>query len=110
MGTNELILTKTQAGLEVTRGTGVAATRILNGELTPKIERSLNWGKVHTGSFVGRRRAAQGRIKPSFSYAEEATFEDIPWWAQLFAKAPVTGVTDAGTPPGYTYSFAPDLV
>jgi hypothetical protein len=36
-----------------------------------------------------------------------ATFEDLPWWAQLFLKGGVTGVSDAGTPPAYTYTYAP---
>lgn len=107
MGTNELILTKTQAGIESTRGTNVAATRILYGQLQPNLQRALTTYTSHTGTYEGRRVPAYSRLKPTFSYTETATFQDLPWWMQLAVKGGVTGVTDGGSPAAYTYDFDP---
>jgi len=107
----EVFQEKTQAGIESTHGTGVAATRILNGVLTPfPIDRGLVWSEVHNGSYVSRQKASYPRFMPTTSYSESVTYEDLAWWAQMFAEGGVTGVTDGGNPnPAYTYAFDPDL-
>ena len=107
----EVFQEKSQAGIESTHGTGVAATRILNGVLTPfPVDRGLVWSEVHNGSYVARQKASYGRFMPTTSYSEALTFEDLPWWAQMFAEGGVTGGTDGGSPnPAYTYDFDPDL-
>lgn len=106
----EVIQEKVQAGIESTKGTGVAATRILNGVLTPfPIDRNLVWSQVHNGSYVGRQKASYGRVMPETTYSEAVSYEDLAWWAQFFAAGGVTGVTDGGSPPAYNYTFNPDL-
>lgn len=109
MPTNEVILLKNQAGIEVTRGTAVAATRKVYADITPSIDRTLNWGRSRTGTYDARRRPSYSRIRPTFSGVDSATYEDLAWWGQLMWKGGVTGVTDGGTPPGYTYTFLPTL-
>lgn len=107
MATNEDILTLQQAGIEGTRGTGVAATRKLYGQLTPSYVRPLVFYNSQTGTYEQRRAASYARAKPSFSYVEECSYEDLPWWAQFFMKGSVTGVTDAASPPAFLYTFTP---
>lgn len=106
-GTNEDILTLQQAGIETTRGTGVAATRKLYGQLTPSLTRTLVFYNSQTGTYEQRRAPAYGRTKPTFSYVEECTYEDLPWWAQFFMKGGVTGATDGNATPAYLYTFVP---
>lgn len=62
-----------------------------------------------SGTFHGRRRAAYGRAKVGFTALDLATFEDLPWWMKLGLKGGVTGTTDGGTPPAYTYAFDPTI-
>ena len=108
MGTNELILLKNQAGIEAVRGTNVAATRKLYAQITPTYTKPLQEFSDQTGTYFDRRRAAYGLEEIGFTGLDMATFEDLPWWAQLFLKGGVTGVSDSGTPnPAYTYTFAP---
>src|SRR6478735_3229313 len=108
MATNEVILLKAQAGIEVTRGTNVAATRKVYAQITPTYNKALMEFQDTTGSFFDRRRPAYGREKVGFSAKDIATFEDLPWWAQFFLKGGVTGTSDSGTPsPGYVYTFTP---
>lgn len=108
-GTNEVILLQAQAGIETTRGTAVAATRKVYAQITPSYAKALMDFADTTGTFMDRRRAAYGREKVGFSAKDICTFEDLPWWAGLFMKGGVSGVTDAGTPPAYTYTFLPSV-
>lgn len=105
--TNEVILLQAQAGIEATRGTGVAATRKVYAQITPSYAKPLMDFSDTSGTFFDRRRAAYAREKISFSVKDIATFEDLPWWAQFFLKGGVTGSGDAGTPIAYTYTFTP---
>lgn len=108
MGTNELVLQKAQAGIESTRGTGVAATRKLYAQITPSYDRPLMDFSDQTGTYFDRRRVAYGREKVSFSAVDIATYQDLPWWLGMGLKGGVTGTSDSGTPtPAYTYTFAP---
>lgn len=111
MGTNEIILLKNQAGIETTRGTAVAATRKVYAMITPTYTRALTPFRNSTGTYEGRRRPSYAREVISFTGADEATYEDLAWWAQLGLKGGVTGVSDAGATPGpaYTYAYSPSL-
>lgn len=109
MATNETIFLKNQAGLESTRGTPVAATRIVYASIDSRIDRTLNFGRAQTGTYNARRRPSYSRIKPTFAGVDSATFEDLAWWLQLALKGGVTGTGDAGSPIAYTYSFTPSL-
>lgn len=107
--TNEVILLQAQAGLETTRGTGVTATRKVYGQFTPRYEKTLMEFQDTSGTFEPRRRAAYSRERVGFSAVDIATFEDLPWWLQMAIKGGVTGTSDGGTPPAYTYAFTPSM-
>ncbi len=107
MATNELILTKTQAAIEATRGTDLPATRIVYAKNAPKYEKALMEFQDQSGTFFDRRRAAYAREKVSFTMNDILTFEDGPWWFEQFIKGGVAPVADAGTPIAYTRTFAP---
>lgn len=109
MVANEEILKLAQAGIESTRGTGIAATRKLYAQVSPSFERAIREFTDTSGSYSARRRLAYQRQRVSFSFTDLLTFEDLPWWMQFGIKGGVAGVTDAGTPPAYTYTFQPTL-
>lgn len=109
MGANEEILRRNQAGLEVTRGTGVAATRLVYANITPNFEKPLREFSDTSGTFAARRRKAFQRERATFSLTDLATFEDLAWWMQLGMKGGVAGAGDGGTPIAYTYAFVPSL-
>lgn len=109
MSDNEVILLRGQAGIEATRGTPVAATRIVYADITPSIDRTLNFGRSRTGTYNARRRPSYSRIRPTFSAVDSATYEDLAWWLQFGLKGNVAGVGDAGTPEAFTYPFVPSL-
>lgn len=101
-------LTKLQAGLEATRGTPVAATRIqpINGYMVENIERT----KVHEqrNSFIDIYRSFQTKRSVELrGLTTSPTFEDLPWFLQSFVKGGVTGVLSAVTV--YTYTFTPTV-
>ena len=101
-------LSKFQAGLESTRGTIVAATRIqpLNGWMNENIERA----KIHEqrNSFIDIYRSLQvKRMVELRGLTTSPTFEDLPWFLQSFVKGSVTGTGSAAT--GFTYTFAPTV-
>lgn len=107
MGTNELILLTAQAGFETTRGTRVAATRKIYAQITPTYNKPVQQFQDTTGTYFDRRRIAYGIEEVGFTGLDIATYEDLPWWASLFLKGGVSGVTDSGTPDAYTYLFEP---
>lgn len=109
MGTNEIILKKVQAGLETTRGTGVATTRKVYAQVMGSYDKPLGTFEDTTGTFAARRRAIYGREQIGFTLTDIATYEDLAWHMQMAMKGGVAGVTDAGTPPAFTYSFIPSL-
>lgn len=107
MGTNETILQLNQAGLETTRGTGVAATRRLYAQVTPTYDRPLADFMDQSGTFIDRHRVAYGRERVGFNIVDIATYEDLAWWMQMGLKGGVTGSVTGTT--GYLYSFTPSL-
>jgi len=109
MPTNETILRLNQAGLETTRGTGVAATRKLYATIAPSYDRPITEFSDTSGTFEDLRRVAYQRPNIGFAATDLMTYEDTAWWFQSLIKGGVVGVTDAGTPPAYTYGFTPSL-
>ena len=105
MGTNEVVLQKSQAGIESTRGTNVAATRKLYAQITPTYERPLMDFSDQTGTYFDRRRVAYGRERVSFNAVDIGTYEDLAWWMQFGLKGGVTGAVTGTT--GYKYEFTP---
>lgn len=109
MGTNERIRELNQAGLETTRGTDAAATRKVYAVIDKSYNRPITEFTDRSGTYAGRRRVAYGRPQIGFTASDIATYEDLPWWFQMALKGGVSGVTDGGTPPAYTYTFVPSL-
>lgn len=107
MPTNETILRKVQAGIESTRGTSVAATRKVYAQVDPNYNRPLITFTDTTGTFDARRRVGYGRPDINFKATDILTYEDAAWWFLLGIKGGVTGVTDAGAPPAFTYTYSP---
>jgi hypothetical protein len=106
---NDIILQKIQAGLESTRGTNVAATRVVYAQGAASYERSLQTFVDTTGTYEARRRTTYGRQSVGMTFTDLATFEDLPWWFQLAIKGGVAGVGDGGSPIAYAYTFVPSL-
>ena len=104
-GGGEVALRKTQAALEVTRGLDLAATRKVysKGQMT----KDINFQKPEEdrGTFINSYRRALGTVTAAFPQNGGLTFEDFPWWCQLWLKGGVTGVVSAVTV--YTYTFVP---
>lgn len=99
-------LSKFQAGLEATRGTAVAATRIqpLNGWMVENVDRA----KIHEqrNSLVDIYRSLQVKRNVELrGLTTSPTFEDLPWFLQSMVKGGVAGVLSAATV--YTYTFVP---
>lgn len=108
MATNEVILQKTQAGLETVRGTSVAATRKLYAQVAMSYDRPIGSFEDRSGTYEARRRIMYGREVIGLTATDIATYEDLPWWGQMAWKGNVAGVSDAGTPaPAYTYDQTP---
>lgn len=107
--TNEVILLQAQAALEAVRGTDLAATRKVYAQITPSYSRQLMEFMDASATFHGRRRVAYGREKVGATALDICTYEDLAWWFQMCLKGGVTGVTDAGSPPAYTYTFTPTI-
>lgn len=110
MAGQERIFEISQAGLETTRGTAVAATRKLYTNWSPfSYEKEIVFANAQTGTLEPNIDATYRRPSPvGHTGAEQATFEDLPWWLQAALKGGVTGgAGDAGSPPMYTYAFNP---
>ncbi len=110
MAGQERALEISQAGIETTRGTSVAATRKVYILLQPfNFERELQWASQQTGTFEERREGSYDRIALTLNGTESLTFEDLPWWLQFIIKGGVTATGDGGSPPAYPYNFTPTL-
>lgn len=105
----DVIREKHQAGIEVTRGTDIPATRLVYANITRNVTKPLREFSDRSGTFEDRRRQAFGRLSVAYTASDLATFEDLAWWFQLALKGGVTGVTDGGSPPAYAYTFVPSL-
>lgn len=101
------VFKKWQAGLEATRGTAVAATRllyVLDGELS-KNQPTLNYPE-DSGDFIQSYENDLGLIEAGGPIRDaKVTFEDLIFWLSLALKG---GVTPSGIDP-YTWAFVPSL-
>lgn len=109
MAANELIRRLNQAGIESTRGTGVAATRKVYAQINPTFERPIREFADTSGTYAARRRVTYQRQRVAFSATDLLTYEDLPWWFQFALKGGVTATGDGGSPPAYPYIFVPSL-
>ena len=98
---------KSQAGLETTRGTAVAATRRLyNGsEFNPnlnyrRLEAPGSGSRIPMGNIVGGIREIPG------THEDQLTAQDAPWYFQLGIKGGVAGAL-VGTAGAWSYTFVP---
>lgn len=100
------ILRKWQAGLEVTRGTAIAATRKFHA--TGALEKAQPgfWPALDVGSFDQRRDRYPLLIEAGGQAVCPVSFEDVAWWMQLAAKGAVAGVQEAATT-AYRYTHTP---
>jgi hypothetical protein len=110
MAGQERALEISQAGIETTRGTAVAATRKAYTLWQPfNFERELQWAALQSGTFHNRREASYDRIVMGLNGTESVTFDDLAWWLQFILKGGVAGAGDGGAPIAYTYAFTPTL-
>src|SRR6266566_2641318 len=101
-------LQKAQAGIETVRGTGIAATRIVYLDRGPWPDEAIGrqFPDEDRNSFIQNyRNLLVSRGPVAFPALANATFEDIAWYLQPFAKGAVTGVLSNTTV--YTYTFSP---
>lgn len=105
-------LSKLQLAIETTAGTAVTtATSKLTGMY--KIEQQEMRTKVRPEELRGSmakffRTITTGKIE-NINVEGSATFEDLGYFLGMGLKGGVTGSTDAGTPPAYTYAYTPTL-
>lgn len=104
----EMALESLQVGLESTRGTPVAATRIepiLGGTFAERIPREFP--AEARGTFVPVYRDFPTGNHVEVSGVQVApTFEGLPWWLNLFVKGGVTSGSTVHTS-GKSYTFSP---
>lgn len=91
-----------QAGLESAAGTAVAATRKLYGKAElPMEEDTIQTIQQSRDNYVANFDAVKTHTQAKWSYEEVLNFEEIVFWAQMFAKGSVTP-TGAGP---YVWTF-----
>lgn len=101
-----IALTGWQTGTEVTRGTGVPATRFSFMEGTLKVVRERYAPQEDRNSFEDYFRSAAEKQHVEISSPAWGTYEDQALWYQLFMKGGVAGVLSNVA--AYTYTFAPN--
>lgn len=100
-------LSRWQAGIEVTAGTEVDATRILYCVGTPPKEiRERFRPDEDRNSLIAHYTSLETAIRAEAALSESASFEDLAWWAQFALKGSVSGVQQAATA-AYLYTFVP---
>jgi hypothetical protein len=112
MPTGVMPLSHFQAAIEATYGTILPATRkqpILPGAFLKEhgerhyVEEERGTYEKHYRSYVIKSHVELTGMQVA------ATFEDLPWFMQAFAKGGVTAVGEGGTPIAYGYTFVPTL-
>ena len=102
----EKALRRLQAGLETTRGLGVAATRKVYGEMEPHRDQPRKFAMEDRGIFVDKFRANAKLVDASFKMKADLTFEDLPYWLDMLLRGGVAATGSATV--GYTYQYVPD--
>lgn len=95
-----------QGGLESTKGTGVAASRILTGRITAADPgEKAQYLEHQRGSFESAYTAVSTVSTATLTLEQEATFEELPW----FLLTGVTGGRGSSlvNTAAYKWSFAP---
>ncbi len=102
-------LQKAQAALEVTRGTALAATRIVYLDRGAWFEQLVGreFPQEDRNSFIDNYRQLTVSQMVKLAAIARDTFDDLPWWGQLFWKGGVTGVLSNTSV--YTYTFQPTV-
>ena len=101
----EVALRFLQAGLEGTKGTPVAATRILMARITnPKFERPRTFPEDDRGTLVASSRFYNGVFDGSFSIEQEATFQEFGWFAASVIQGSISATTINTAAYRYTYT------
>lgn len=104
-GGGEVTLRKTQAAIESTRGTDLAATRKVYSLGHMFKDPNFQVPEEDRGTFIKQYRSSLGTIACTFPQSGGVTYEDLPWWCQGWLKGGVTGVLSNTTV--YTYTFVP---
>jgi hypothetical protein len=98
-------LLSARAGLETTRGTGVAPTRLLyfaNGRHDQGVGTIMP--TELRNSYFPTFRAYAGLERNGFTFDGDMTFDDLIWWANLHIKAVASG---SGAGADKTWTFTP---
>src|SRR5712671_1682972 len=98
-------LQKAQAGLETVRGTGIAATRIAYFDRGAWFDELIGreFPDEDRNSFIGHYRNVTTSRVALFTAGANATFDDLPWFCQGFAKGAVTAVLSNVAVQTYTF-------
>lgn len=100
-------LQKVQGGIEATRGTGVAATRIVYFDRGAWFDHVVgrDFPDEDRNSFIQNYRNITTSQMATFQGGANATFDDLPWFLQFFGKGGVTG--SLSNTSVYSYTFSP---
>lgn len=112
---NVIAFQRVEGAIETTRGTEVTTmtrelTVLQSGGNTMNYTADREDAPETTRSFAGDRDTAITNVGATIALEAQLAYEEIPWWLALAlngATSSLTGVTDGGTPPAYTYAIDP---
>lgn len=103
----ELALRKILAGVEITPGQAVAATRKVYGTFEPKRDQARRWAMEERGVLVSNFRGNAKLVDATFVYKGDVLFEDFPYYLETMNAGKVNPLGGVGT--GYTYDYTPAI-
>lgn len=103
----ELALRQIQAGIETSRGVIVPATRKLYGTMTMERDQGRRFADESRGMMVKHYRSNPKLIDAGFRFHGDTTFEDLPYFAEMYFQGGVTPVVQGAA--AYLWTYAPDL-
>ena len=106
----EVALRRTQAGVEITRGTAVAATRKLYGVLEPSRDQGRRYAQEERGTLIDKFRANAKLVVAGFKFSGDVLFEDMPYyldtsWAGGVRPVRLNGASSPTTATGYAWNY-----
>jgi len=101
-------LRKGQIGKEATRGTAVAATKLLAGALSVELEDEWHMPEDTLGRLSKYQVAQLIHKQIALKYSGPAYFEQLLWWLSMGVKGGVAGVQQALTL-AYLWTYSPNL-
>lgn len=104
-GGGEVALRKLQAALESARGTDLPATRKVYALAHMTKDLNFQVPEEDRGTFIKQYRSTLGIATAAMAASGGLTYEDFPWWNQLWLKGGVAGVVRGVT--AYDYTFVP---